>query len=234
MSGPHPDGPRPDVSMLADLDAGVLDEARAREVSAMVEADPAARAVLEALAATRADLAAVRDPAVPPAVAERWRAALRAEQCPLPPAPHGSGADPTPQRRGSRRPALLRRPAVVAAVLLGAVLVGGGLLKARPEQLPAIERPQLTAQGISTIGDRDTGGLDDPTRRAGCLRAVAAPGVAPAAPLLGGRRVTFEGTPGVLLVLGTGKRGTFDIVIVDPACGPGAGTLLATGHVAPQ
>ena len=223
MSGPHPDAPRPDVSLLADLDAGVLDESRAREVRAAAEADPSARAVLEALAATRADLAAVDDPPVPPAVAERWRAALRAEQFPQ-----------APQRPRSQRPALVRRPAVVAAVLLGTVLVGGGVLKARQEQLPVVERPELAAQGISTIGGRDTGGLDDPARRVGCLQAVAAPGVAPTAPLLGGRRVTFEGGPGVLLVLGTGKRGTFDIVIVDPACGPGAGTLLASGHVAPQ
>jgi hypothetical protein len=234
MSAPHPEGRRPDVSLLADLDAGVLDEAQAREVRAAVEADPSARAVLEALAATRADLAAVGDPPVPAAVAERWRAALRAEQAPLPPAPRSAAAEVPPQRRPSRRLALVRRPAVLAAVLLVAVLVGGGLLKARQEQLPAIERPQLAAQGISTIGVRDTGGLEDPVRRSGCLQVVAAPGVAPAAPLLGGRRVTFEGEPGVLLVLGTGRRGTFDIVIVDPACGPGSGTLLATGHVAPQ
>ena len=234
MSGPHPDVPRPDVSRLADLDAGVLDEAQAREVRAAAEADPAARAVLEALAATRADLAAVDDPPVPPAVEERWRAALRAEQAPLAPAPHSPAADAPPQRRPSRLPALVRRPAVLAAVLLVAVLVGAGLLEAREGQLPAVDRPRLAAQGVSTIGVRDTGGFDDPARRAGCLQAVAAPGVAPTAPLLGGRRVTFEGAPGVLLVLGTGRRGAFDIVIVDPACGPGAGTLLAAGHVAPQ
>jgi hypothetical protein len=46
--------------------------------------------------------------------------------------------------------------------------------------------------------------------------------------------VTFEGNPGVLLVLGTGPRGTFDVLIVDPDCGPERGTLLDAAHVAPR
>jgi hypothetical protein len=44
----------------------------------------------------------------------------------------------------------------------------------------------------------------------------------------------FEDEPGVLLVLGTGQRGTFDVLIVDPDCGPGGGRLLAAVHVAPS
>jgi len=57
----------PDVRLLAALDAGLLDEATAREVRAAAEADPASRAVLDALAATRVELAAHPDPPVPPA-----------------------------------------------------------------------------------------------------------------------------------------------------------------------
>jgi hypothetical protein len=332
--------PRPDIPLLADLDAGLLDEARAREVRAAAEADPAARAVLEALAATRAELAALPDPPVPPGLRARWSAALEAEQArrratvspegttpelrepalthstalqhptpadgtapaphaapfegtapapaaPLPPAPSENappdhhpaaiarahtpalprnGADPhrptaadrpdqgtgRPHRRSAlprrrppglpahppqalprrRRPALLRRPAVLAGALLLAVLGVSGLLRGRAEAPPTVERPQLVAEGLSSVGLHDTGGLDDPARRAGCLRA-AAPGVAPDAPLLGGRRVTYEGEPGVLLVLGTGERGTFDIVIVDPVCGPARGQLLTAAHVGP-
>jgi hypothetical protein len=56
----------------------------------------------------------------------------------------------------------------------------------------------------------------------------------PDAPLLGGRRVTFEGRPGVLLVLGTGRRGAFDVLIVDTDCGPGGGKLLAATRVTPR
>jgi hypothetical protein len=341
---------RPDVRLLAELDAGLLDEATAREVRAAAEADPAARAVLAALAATRAELAALPERPVPPALAERWSAALAAEQSrlaaptpqpspstpppatpvgpqpatpadpkpatpadpkPAPPAdpqpatpvgpraaadplanrppatraesgapalpPVRSGTDPaaTPQRRavepatvelradpgptgpppgpraapdarsrqaGGRRGSSsrsprnpvrwLRRPAVLAAALLVAVAVVAGL-RARPEPPPTVERPQLVAEALSTVGVRDTAGLADPTRRAGCLRAVGAPAESPEAPLLGGRRVTFEGAEGVLLVLGTGRRGAFDVVIVDPDCGPGSGRLLAATRVTP-
>jgi hypothetical protein len=389
---------RPDVRLLAALDAGLLDEATAREVRAAADADPAARAVLAALAATRAELAALPDPPVPPALAERWSAALAAEQsrlsaptpqpspsapqqaapppspgaatgstapqaatpvspragadpltCPPPPtragsaapsapsrpgaarstAPHSHALEPaeprpsdvsstapastapaptapapttspaapesadsqspayppstdrstTPQRdvaeptnieprvdaepapppsryqatpggrsspddgrRGSasrpprnpvRRPGRwLRRPAVLAAALLVAVGVVAAL-RARPEPLPAVGRPQLVAEALSALGVRDTAGLAEPTRRAGCLRAVGAPVESPEAALLGGRRVTFEGSEGVLLVLGTGRRGAFDVLIVDPDCGPGAGRLFAATRVTP-
>ena len=297
---------RPDVRLLAALDAGLLDEATAREVRAAADADPAARAVLAALAATRAELAALPDPPVPPALAERWSAALAAEQsrlsAPTPPAPTAPAstaspaapesadsqspayppstdrsttpqrdvAEPTnieprvdaepapppsrqqatpggrsspeggrcgsasrPPRNPVRRPGRwLRRPAVLAAALLVAVGVVAAL-RARPEPLPAVGRPQLVAEALSALGVRDTAGLAEPTRRAGCLRAVGAPVESPEAPLLGGRRVTFEGSEGVLLVLGTGRRGALDVLIVDPDCGPGAGRLFAANRVTP-
>jgi len=121
---------------------------------------------------------------------------------------------------------------VLAAALLVAVGVVAAL-RARPEPLPAVGRPQLVAEALSAVGVRDTSGLAEPTRRAGCLRAVGAPVESPEAPLLGGRRVTFEGSEGVLLVLGTGRRGAFDVLIVDPDCGPGAGRLFAATRVTP-
>ena len=43
-----------------------------------------------------------------------------------------------------------------------------------PRPRPTVGRPQLVAEALSAVGVRDTGGLDDPTRRAGCLRAVGA------------------------------------------------------------
>jgi hypothetical protein len=281
--------PGPDIRRLADLDAGLLDEATAREVRAAAEADPAARAVLDALTATRAELAALPDPPVPPALAARWSAALAAEQSRRPPdnateaavgpdrvvdtavdpavaptshperplrtpstpceetetvrspaPPPDSSIATSGRARGTRRfpqrargaARLLRRPAVLAAALLVAVAVVAGL-RARAEPPPTVGRPQLVAEALSAVGVRDTGGLDDPVRRTGCLRAVGAPVDSPDAPLLGGRRVTFEGEPGVLLVLGTGLRGTFDVLIVDPDCGPSGGRLLAATRVTP-
>lgn len=66
----------PDVHLLADLDAGLLDPARAREVRRAALADPRSAAVLHALAATRADLAAVPAPVAPSDLVAGWMAAL--------------------------------------------------------------------------------------------------------------------------------------------------------------
>lgn len=66
----------PDVPLLADLDAGLLDPARARAVRRAALADPRCAAVLDALAATRADLAAVPAPVAPPERVAGWLAAL--------------------------------------------------------------------------------------------------------------------------------------------------------------
>ena len=70
-------GPRLDVELLARLDAGALDPARAALVRAAAEADPSATAVLAALAATREELAALPLPAPPPGAVRRWLAAVR-------------------------------------------------------------------------------------------------------------------------------------------------------------
>ena len=123
------------------------------------------------------------------------------------------------------------RTLALAALLVAVAVVAG--LRDRAEPAPAIGRPQLVAEALSAVGVRDTAGLDDPRRRTGCLRAIGAPVDSPEAPLLGGRRVTFEGEPGVLLVLGTGRRGTFDVLVVDPDCGPSGGRLLAATRVTP-
>src|SRR5437870_2958347 len=75
-------GPPWSVDVLADLHAGVLDEAQAAELWPLVNADPEARAILDALDATRADLASLADAPVQPMPAEfaaRLDAALAAE-----------------------------------------------------------------------------------------------------------------------------------------------------------
>src|SRR5438445_13335894 len=75
-------GPPWSVDVLADLHAGVLDDARATELWPIVNADPEARAILDALDATQADLAALADAPAPPMPAEfaaRLDAALAAE-----------------------------------------------------------------------------------------------------------------------------------------------------------
>jgi hypothetical protein len=287
-----------DAALLADLDAGVLDGERARDVGAAAAADPDAQAVLDALAATRADLAAAPDPPVPAAVAARWRAAIT-RTAPdragpgrndsagtpvgptMPPAPPGTGtpsatatsagtATPGTVRRGAApgpsgrgripshtghgraptdgrppagpparpRRAPWRRPAVLAAVALLAVLATALVLGRGPGDGPGsdpggsgvpVTAATLVTQATVSMGLHDTGPYEDPGRRTACLATVRPPGVAPTAPLLGGRRVVYEGRAGYLLLLGTGRLGIFDVVVVDPGCT----TRLASVRVEP-
>jgi hypothetical protein len=106
----------PDVPLLAELDAGLLDPGRAREVERAARADPRSAAVLDALAATRAELAAVPAPAAPPELVAGWLAALDAagpgtpradpDDRPAPDTrtPRGGVVDP-PRALGDDRPA---------------------------------------------------------------------------------------------------------------------------------
>lgn len=85
----------PDAHLLADLDAGLLDPTRAREVRRAALADPRSAAVLHALAATRADLAAVPAPVAPPDLVAGWMAALETA---------GAGPDRQEDPPGDRAP----------------------------------------------------------------------------------------------------------------------------------
>ncbi|GAA3052769.1 hypothetical protein GCM10010464_16650 [Pseudonocardia yunnanensis] len=235
--------PRPDLAQLADLDAGVLEPTQAAQVRAAAAAHPESAAVLHALAVTRGELAELPAPPVPPEFAARWAAALEAEAATDEPSPDvevgppRSSLDrrrPAPRRpwppRAARRTTATRsswrRPlAAVGAAALLSVLVLAGVLSSRPTPAPSIDRVNLAAVARSAIGSVDAGALADPARRAGCLRA-AAPALAPDAPLVGGRQVTVGGRQAVLLVLVTGRLGSFDVVVVDSECGPGHGMLL--------
>ncbi|HEX9334245.1 MAG TPA: hypothetical protein VF892_00105, partial [Pseudonocardiaceae bacterium] len=64
--GDTPMGPPWPVDVLADLHAGALDDAVARELWPRVRQDPAAVAVLDALDATRAELSGLAaSPSIP-------------------------------------------------------------------------------------------------------------------------------------------------------------------------
>jgi hypothetical protein len=211
---------RPSFDELADLDAAVLEPERAREL----RADPRSAAGLDALAATKSDLAALPPVPVPADVQARWTAALAAAA--TTPDPDDSKATFTSSgdvnvaflSRARRRARRWRpRPAVAAAVLLVAVVVAAGVIRAQSEPAgPQVSAVQLAAAARDAMGVGDAGPLADPERRAACLRAVA-PDVAPD-PLIGGRQVQFEGQRGTLLVLGTGRLGSFRVVVVDAGC----------------
>jgi anti-sigma factor RsiW len=207
------------ADLLADLDAGLLDPTRAAEVRAAAAQDPDARAVLAALSTTRAELGELADPPVPAEYAARWDAALAAAA-----AEHAAAPSPVRSLRARRRRKV--RPALVAAAVLAAVVVGSVLWAPRAPAPMSLDGVDLVAAGLGVQGDFDVGDLADPARRAGCLRAVAPPGVAPDALFLGGRDVVLDGHDGVLLLLAAGEPGRLHIVVVAPDCGPDGGALL--------
>ena len=212
MTEPHERAALP-ADLLADLDADLLDPARAAEIRAAAARDQDATAVLAGLATTRAELGELADPPVPAEYAARWDAALAAEATALP------RVGTRPRRRGVR-------PALVAAAVLAATVVAGLLWTPRDPAPMSLDGVDLVTAALGVQGDFDVGELADPARRAGCLRTVAPPGVAPEAPLLGGRDVVLDGRDGVLLLMAAGERGRLHLVVVAPGCGPEGGVLL--------
>lgn len=226
------------ADLLADLDAGVLDPARAAEVRAAAARDPRAAAVLAALASTRDELGELADPQVPARYAAQWEAALAAEAA----RPEGTdpetpgtsdrpsdgppGSNPSSEHRRRRL-----RPALVAAVVIAAIVVAGVVATPREPTPPSLDRVDLATAGLTVRGDFDVGDLLDPVRRAGCLSAVAPHGVPPDAQLLGGRDVVVDGRDGVLLLLAAGGPSPLHVVVVDPGCGPEGGVLLGASTI---
>lgn len=201
----------PEDVRLAQLHAGLPEDAAAL---AEARSDPRAAAVLDALDATRAELAAHAAPPVPAEVSARWAEALAAAS----PTP-----EPEPQEQpaaGTVRPLRRRRaprPALIAAAALVVAVVAIGVVRSPAPQPPHLASAELVAAALQARGVGDAGELQDPANRAACLRRVL-PDVDPAAPLLGGRSVVLDGRPGVLLLLPGGTLGTFRVVVVDPAC----------------
>jgi anti-sigma factor RsiW len=204
------------TDLLADLDAGLLDPTRAAEVRAAAAQDPHTAAVLAALATTRAELGELAEAPVPAEYAAQWDSALAAE----------AATSRIPSVSVSRH--CRGRPALVAAAVLAAAVVAGVLWPPREPAPISLDGVDLASAGLAVRGDFDVGDLANPARRAGCLSAVAPPGVAPDALLLGGRDVLLDGRDGVLLLLGGGEPGRLHIVVVTPDCGPHGGALLGS------
>ncbi|MGI5126588.1 hypothetical protein ACQEVB_07185 [Pseudonocardia sp. CA-107938] len=191
------------LAKLAELDEGLVDgeEAGPAELLARraeLAAEPGHAAAVDALAATRADLAAVPPVPLPAATADRW-SALVEELHDQPDTPRW------------RLPVVLT--AVAAALVVVAIVAGALVAPARP----TVSAVQLAGAALATQDVFDVGELADPDRRAECLAAVA-PEVRPTAKLIGGRQVVYEGRPATLLLLGTGQLGRFTAAVVEDGC----------------
>ncbi|WP_199428837.1 hypothetical protein [Qaidamihabitans albus] len=227
-------GPPWSVDVLADLHAGVLDESEAAELWPRVNADPEARAIIDALEATTADLSLLgTQPAepVPADVAARIDAALAEEQ-----APSGGNVVSLDAARRRRN----RRLGWGAGLLTAAAAVVAGLVLGVPAQdsVPGVAQPPAAVPSeapLALSGDnldaaigavdrvRDFGPLGDQDRLDACLTAS---GVDIDRRPIGVRPVTIDGREAVVALYTTGELAQFRLVAVAPDCGPDNPGLL--------
>lgn len=199
------------AELLADLQAGLLDDDAAAQVRRQVRENPEAAGVLRALNQVRSDVAAVgADPAsapdTPPSVTARISAVLRSASGP---ATGGAAHSARPHMRPAR---LIAGVAGFCAVV-AAIGVGTAALDTAPAPTPST---QITAEHITVstppmviplsqaqiLGllnrSPDYGPLNDPARRASCLTGLGYPA---STQVLGAQQIDINARPGVLLVL---------------------------------
>jgi hypothetical protein len=241
-------GPPWSVDVLADLHAGVLGDTRAAELWPLVNADPEARAVLDALDATQADLASLAAAPAPPMPAEfaaRLDAALAAEAAAAFPAPRtapeqaGPGNAPVvdlaaARRRRNKRLGWAAGVLTAAAAAIVAVTVaipdtspqsGTPNVAAPPPSGPSVGSDGSGAQALvgKAVGVRDFGPLQNEDRLDAC---IAAAGLDPKVRPEGIRPVNVGGKAGVMIILTTGKLAQFRLVAFGADCGPGNPAVL--------
>jgi hypothetical protein len=229
------------VELLADLEAGLLDDEAAARVRRQVRADPEAAGVLRALHQVRRDVAAVGvDPGSasdsPPAVAARISAALRSAE--------GSAAGGAAHSaRPHMRPARLITGVAGLCAVVAAIGLGTAALVNAPAPTPST---QITAEHITVsrppmviplspaqiLGLRnrspDYGPLTDPARRASCLTGLGYPA---STQVLGAQQIAIDARPGVLLVLPGDTRDNLAVFAVALNCSAADTGLLASTQV---
>ncbi len=233
------------VELIADLQAGLLDDEAAARVRRQVRADPAAERVLRALNQVRRDVESVgadpmSAPEPPPQVTARIAAALKAAD------PSLSGS-PGREAAHSARPHI--RPArIVAAVagfcaVLAAIGFGTTALLHAPGPTPStpvtaehitVSTPPMVIplsqqEILGLLGHSpDYGPLSDPARRNSCLSGLGYPA---STQVLGARPVEINARPGVLLILPGDTPDHLAVFAVALNCSAADTGLLASTQV---
>ena len=226
------------VELLADLQAGLLDDDSAARVRKRVRDDPEAHTMLRALNRVRCDVATLgadptSAPYVPPQVTARISAALRS-------ADQGGAAH-------SARPRV--RPARVVATVAGvgatlvAIGVGTAALIKAPAPTPStpataehitVSTPPMViplsrSDIVGLLHQRpDYGPLSDQARRVSCLSGLGYPA---STQVLGARPIEINARPGVLLVLPADTPDNLAVFAVAPSCSAADTGMLADTQV---
>jgi hypothetical protein len=233
------------VELLADLQAGLLDDDAAARVRRHVRADPDAAAMLRALNRVRSDVAAVgADPAsapeTPPAVAARISAALRS-------ASNSSTGGAAHSARPHMRRARLIAGVGGACAVLAAIGLGTAALVNAPAPTPSTQKtaehitvstppmviPLSQAQLLGLL-DRSPdygppgGPLNDPARRTSCLTGLGYPA---STRVLGARPIDINARPGVLLLLPGDTPDNLVVFAVALNCSAADTGLLASTQI---
>ncbi|WP_029112215.1 hypothetical protein [Mycobacterium sp. URHB0044] len=236
------DGPVP-LSLLADLQAGLLDDDSAAALRRRVRDDPDAARRMDALDRVRRDLAELgADPAsapdVPVDVVTRVTDGLRTE-----PPRHRVVGSPAVSAAHAARASGSRFRNAAAAVGVAAALVAAGVGTAMllrgadrtPATGPTAERitvsspvggvPLTDAEILALLGQPpDLGPLADPQRRASCLSGLGYP---TSATVLGARPLSVGGRSGVLMLLPGDTPQRVNLVVVALNCSSADTGLLA-------
>jgi hypothetical protein len=217
---------------LADLQAGLLDDATAAALRQRIRSDPEAAQMLAALDRVRSDLAGLgadgaSAPDVPAEVTARIGAALRAQY-----------AGPTHAVRHTPHWQLIGLVVGVGAAVVGVVIgvlmlmrdpspsfSAGPTAKSITVSRPAPVLPLSNPQIVGLLSQRpDYGSLADPQLRASCLSGL---GYSATTQVLGARPVDMQGRPGLLMVLPADTPGMVLALVVAPDCNSAHTGLIA-------
>ncbi|ORV85534.1 hypothetical protein AWC11_01510 [Mycobacterium interjectum] len=243
MGEPDEDDAEPPltVELLADLQAGLLDDDSAARVRKRVREDPEAQGVLRALNQVRCDVATLgadttSAPDVPPEVTARISASLRSKES-------QERVGVAHSARPHIRPARLAAGVAGLGAVLAAVGVGTAALLNAPEPAPStpataehitvstppMEIPLSQAEILGLLTKSpDYGPLGDPSLRASCLSGLGYPA---STRVLGARPVDINARPGVVLVLPGDTPDDLAVFAVALNCSAADTGLLANTQV---
>jgi hypothetical protein len=215
------------VDLLADLQAGLLDDQGAARLRQRARTEPDIAGQLSALERVRRDVAdlgsdAASAPDIPADITARIGAALRSARA--------------PSSRLRRAAAVTGVAAVVAAGAVGTTMLvrsrSGGIFGTSPAASSSeASRPR---DGIPLADDEviallsrppDLGALTDPLRRVSCLSGLGYP---TSTSVLGARPLDVSGRPGVLVLLPGDAPRRINAVVVAPNCSAVDTGLLAS------
>jgi hypothetical protein len=232
-TGQDPAGEPVSPELLADLQAGLLDDATAARLRNRARTDPEVARMLAALDEVRRALADLGSdeasaPDVPAAVTARIGASLR-----RPPAHAVRAAVPRMRRLQIVGLVIGLGAAAVAAVIGGVMLIRdpaptrstGLTAESITVSRPTSDIPLTDPEIVGLLSqDPDFGPLADPQRRASCLTGLGYPG---ATQVLGARPVDMHGRPGVLMLLPGDTPKAVVALVVEPNCSSAHTGLLA-------